>query len=329
MNDRRKIAVVGGGAWGTALATVAARNGHSVEIYAREEQTVEAINTRHENPSYLPDIALPPELHATSRIEEALDGAEMVLVVVPAQTVRALARTMKDHLTEQTPLVLCSKGIEKSTGLFVSQMMAEELPDQPLAVLSGPSFAQDLARGLPTAVTLASADAGLADRLAAILSGDTLRIYASADIVGVEAGGALKNVLALAAGAIAGRQMGPSAGAAIVTRGFVELRRLGEALGARPETLMGLSGLGDLVLTCSSPQSRNFAYGAALGRGEDLTQLKLAEGIYSASIAARLAREHGVEAPIIQTVADVLEGAVSLDDAIRALLSRPLKRETD
>ncbi len=329
MTERRRIAVIGGGAWGTALATVASRNGHDVTLYARERQTVDAINRTHENPAYLPGVGLPVELTATDNLEAAFDGAGMALIVVPAQTLRILARELKSFLPAGLPLVLCSKGIEKSTGRFASQVVAEELPDQPLAVLSGPSFAHDVARGLPTAVTLAAEDVDLSDRLAAALSGDTLRIYASSDIVGVEAGGALKNVLALAAGAIAGRHMGPSAGAAIITRGFVELRRLGEALGARTETLMGLSGLGDLVLTCSSDQSRNFAYGAALGRGEDLTTLKLAEGVHSASIAARLARQHGIEAPIIQTVADVLEGAVSLDDAIRALLSRPLKRETD
>ncbi|KAA0969678.1 NAD(P)-dependent glycerol-3-phosphate dehydrogenase [Aureimonas fodinaquatilis] len=329
MTDRQVIAIIGGGAWGTALAAVAARKGHDTRLYAREQQTVEAINKRQENRAYLPGIALPPQLKATNSLEQALDGADLTLIAVPAQTLRQLTQQIKAHLQPGVPLVLCSKGIEKGTGRFISQVVAEELPDAPVAILSGPSFAMDVARGLPTAVTLAASDVELADSLAATLSSETLRIYASSDVTGVEAGGAIKNVLALAAGTIAGRGLGASAGAAVITRGFVELRRLGEALGARTETLMGLSGLGDLVLTCSSAQSRNFAYGMAVGRGEDLTALKLAEGVHSASVAARIAREHGIDAPIIQTVAEVLEGTVSLDEAIRALLTRPLKREID
>ncbi|RYE83446.1 MAG: NAD(P)H-dependent glycerol-3-phosphate dehydrogenase, partial [Hyphomicrobiales bacterium] len=208
-----------------------------------------------------------------------------------------------------------------------SAVLARHLPAETLGVLSGPSFAADVARGLPTAVTIAATDAGLADDLARRLSTETFRGYAATDVLGVEAGGALKNILAIAAGMVAGNGLGASAGAAIVTRGFVELRRLGEALGAQPETLMGLSGLGDLVLTCSGSQSRNFAYGAALGRGDDLTGLKLAEGVHSAGIAARLAEERGIDAPIIFTVAAILSGSMTVEDAVRELLARPLKRE--
>lgn len=323
------IAVIGGGAWGTALAALQARAERPTVLYARDPQTVDAIRTTHRNEAYLPGISLPECLAATANIAEALAGADLVLLVVPAQSLDAIAPTLARHLSPGTPVVLCAKGIERSTGAFASEVLARHLPAETIGVLSGPSFAADVARGLPTAVTVAAADARLADDLAHRLSTETFRCYAATDMLGVEAGGALKNVLAIAAGAVAGRGLGASAGAAIVTRGFVELRRLGEALGARPETLMGLSGLGDLVLTCSGSQSRNFAYGEALGRGEDLGGLKLAEGVYSADIAARLAAERGIEAPIIGTVAAILAGDMSVEAAVRALLGRPLKREFD
>lgn len=324
-----RIAVVGGGAWGTALASVTARKGLPTRLYARDPETVEAVNVRHENARYLPGIALPPQLTATTSLAEASEGAEIVLMVVPAQILRTVAGDLVPLLAADVPLVLCSKGIEASTGAFGSAILEEVRPGGTVAVLSGPSFAHDVAANLPTAVTLACTDAQRAEAMAATLSSTTLRIYASDDVAGVEAGGALKNVLAIAAGAVAGRGLGASAQAAIVTRGLSELRRLGVALGARPETLMGLSGLGDLVLTCGSAQSRNFAYGMALGRGDDLSRLKLAEGVHSAGVAACLAREQGVEAPIVAAVAAILSGALSLDAAIEGLLSRPLKREED
>ncbi len=323
------VAVIGGGAWGTALASVTARKGLATTLYARDPDTVEAVNVRHENARYLPGIALPPALVATPSLAEAVDGAGIVLTVVPAQTLRSVAEELRPLLPPGVPIVLCSKGIEASTGAFGSAIVADVRPGGPVAVLSGPSFAHDVAANLPTAVTLACADAPTAETLAATLSSASLRIYASDDVAGVEAGGALKNVLAIAAGAVAGRGLGASAQAAIVTRGLSELRRLGLALGARPETLTGLSGLGDLVLTCGSTQSRNFAYGMALGRGDDLSRLKLAEGVHSAGVAARLARAQGVEAPIVEAVAAILSGALSLDAAIEGLLSRPLRREED
>lgn len=328
MADER-IAVLGGGAWGTALATLQARAGRATCLYARDAETVEAISSTAANPRYLPGVALAPSLAATTDLGEALEGASLVLLVIPAQSLAAIGPALAAHLPPGVPVVLCAKGIERGTGRFATGIVAESLPRQPLAVLSGPSFAEDVARGLPTAVTLASGDEALAADLARRLSTDSFRPYASGDVVGVEAGGALKNVLALAAGAVAGRGLGASASAAIVTRGFVELRRLGEALGARPETLMGLSGLGDLVLTCSGTQSRNFAYGMALGRGDDLAGLKLAEGVHSAGMAARLAEERGIEAPIIRAVAEILAGRLAVDEAVRDLLARPLKREFD
>ena len=322
-----RFAVLGGGAWGTALASLYARAGHEVTLYARDPRTVAAIESGRSNPRYLPDVTLPQGLAATGDPAVALAGADVVLLVVPTQTLEDFLARLGERLPSEALAVLCAKGIERETGRFPSAILCRHRPDQPLAVLSGPSFAADVARGLPTAVTIAAPDHAKADAATRLLSSETFRGYASDDVAGVEAGGALKNVLALAAGMVAGRGLGASAGAAIVTRGFVELRRLGAALGGRPETLMGLSGLGDLVLTCSSPQSRNFAYGMALGRGAPVAALRLAEGVHSAAIAARLAGERGIELPIVETVAAILAGAMDVDAAIRALLSRPLKRE--
>ncbi|WP_062017145.1 NAD(P)H-dependent glycerol-3-phosphate dehydrogenase [Aureimonas sp. AU4] len=324
-----RTAVVGAGAWGTALAILRAREGERVRLLARDGGAAESINRTRRNPRYLPDIELPETLAATTDPAEALGGARTVLLVTPAQTLREVVGSLAPHLSPGVRLVLCCKGIERATGLFASAVVAEAVPGAAIAVLSGPSFAEDVARGLPTAVTLAAEDETLADALAQELSGPTFRVYAHTDVLGVEAGGALKNVLALAAGAAAGLGLGASAGAAIVTRGFVELRRLGEALGARPETLMGLSGLGDLVLTCSGTQSRNFRYGLALGRGEPLAGLPLAEGVPSAAIARRLARERGVEAPIIEAVAAILDEGLPVREAVASLLARPLRREFD
>ncbi|MCB8837733.1 NAD(P)H-dependent glycerol-3-phosphate dehydrogenase [Aurantimonas sp. VKM B-3413] len=323
-----RFAVIGGGAWGTALGALYARAGHATTLYARDPDTAAAIAETHENPRYLPGIPLPASLAATTDPEGALAGANVVLLVVPAQSLAAAAAALSPAIPAGALTVLCAKGIERSSGRFASEIFYEAAGhERRLAVLSGPSFAGDVVRGLPTAVTIAAPDELQADAAARMLSTDSFRGYASSDMRGVEAGGALKNVLALAAGAVAGRGLGASASAAIVTRGFVELRRLGEALGGRPDTLMGLSGLGDLVLTCSGPQSRNFAYGVALGRGDDRSGLKLAEGVFSAEIAARLASEHGIDAPIIATVAALLAGRMTVDEAVQTLLARPLKRE--
>lgn len=322
-----RIAIIGAGAWGTALGALYARAGHHVTLLARDTATATAIARDRRNPRYLPKIALPESLKATTDPAEALKGAQTVLIVVPAQALGDSVAALGAHLDEAVPLVLCAKGIERETGRFMSDRVRDIRPRQAVGVLSGPSFASDVASGLPTAVTVAMPEEDAADDLARHLSTETLRCYATSDMRGVEAGGALKNVLALAAGIVAGRALGASAQAAIVTRGFVELRRLGEALGGRGETLMGLSGLGDLVLTCSSPQSRNFAYGMALGRGDDLNGLKLAEGVFTAEIAARRARDKGIEAPIVETVAAVLSRELSVDGAIQRLLARPLKRE--
>ncbi|HEY4192432.1 MAG TPA: NAD(P)H-dependent glycerol-3-phosphate dehydrogenase, partial [Mesorhizobium sp.] len=291
-----RICVLGGGAWGTALALAMLRAGHRVRLWARDEETVAAIN-RRENRHYLPGITLDPGIEAMSDMAAALAGTDCVLAVTPAQSLRAVLAAAKDHMPQSVPLVLCAKGIERETGALLSSIVGEILPDNPIAALSGPSFAADVAKGLPTAVVVAAQNERMAGELAARFSARNLRCYSSADLVGVEIGGALKNVFAIAAGAVTGAGLGASAQAAMVTRGFVELRRIGAAFGAKPETLMGLSGLGDLLLTCSTPQSRNFAYGLALGRGEELAGRPLAEGVPTAGIAARIALERGIDAP--------------------------------
>lgn len=322
-----RVAVLGGGAWGTALAALYANAGRETVLYARDPAVVTTIETERRNPAYLPDVALPESLRTTASLAEALRDTPIVLVVVPAQTLRLVAQELAGLLATDATAILCAKGIEQATGRFASQVFSEECPHVRVAVLSGPSFAADVAAGLPTAVTIAAHDGALAEEMTRQLSTQTFRGYASDDITGVEAGGALKNVLALAAGMVAGRRLGASAQAAVTTRGFVELRRLGTALGGRPETMMGLSGLGDLILTSAGTKSRNFAYGFTVGEGGDRSQLKLAEGVFSAKIAAQLATEAGVEVPIIEAVAEILDGGLDIDAAMRNLLARPLKRE--
>ncbi len=322
-----KIAVLGGGAWGTALAAMAVNSGHVSWLYARDTETVTAINRDCRNPRYLGEITLPEGIRANADAAEVVAGANVVLAVIPAQAMRAGLSGLSAIIPHAAPVVLCAKGIERETGRLMSEVVAEVLPRHRIAALSGPSFATDVARGLPTAVTVACEDAPTADHLAALLSGPAFRCYSTTDLKGVEIGGALKNVLAIAAGASIGRGYGASAQAALVTRGFAELRRIGQAMGAKPETIMGLSGLGDLMLTCSSSQSRNYSYGLALGRGEDLTNRPLAEGVATAPIAADLCRRHNISAPIIDAVGGLLDGKITIDEAVTALLKRPLKTE--
>lgn len=327
MSAPRRIAVLGAGAWGTALALTMRRAGHPVRLWARDAGHAARIAAEGRNARYLPDVALDAGLRPTGDLAAALGDAETVLAVVPAQTMRAVLGTVRPLLAAGVPVVLCAKGLERGTGQRLSTVAGEVLPDHPLAVLSGPSFAEDVARGLPTAVTVAAADAEDAGRLAAALTAPRFRCYSSADLTGVELGGALKNVFAIAAGAVAGAGLGASAQAAMVTRGFVELRRIAAAFGAAPETVMGLSGLGDLFLTCGSAQSRNFAYGMALGRGDALDGLPLAEGVATTGVAAGLARDNAIEAPIVDAVDRLLEGRLTIAAAVDELLARPLKHE--
>jgi glycerol-3-phosphate dehydrogenase (NAD(P)+) len=325
MRDNPRVSIVGGGAWGTALALVAARAGRSVMLYARDPATVAAINERHENVARLPGVKLAGPITATTDVLATVSG-DIIVLAVPAQRIRATLTAFAPHIMTGTPVVIAAKGLERGTDKRLSEVVADVAPMVEPAVLSGPSFAADVARGLPTAVTIAAADEALALDLCHALSTPAFRPYAETDIVGVEIGGAVKNVLAIAAGIVAGRRLGASASAALIARGFAELRRLAEALGAKPETLMGLSGLGDLALTCSSAQSRNFAHGLALGenRPEPAT---LAEGISTAAVARDLARHHAILMPIVEAVAAILDGDLEIDAAIESLMTRPIKRE--
>lgn len=322
------IAVIGGGAWGTALANAAASAGRDVTLWLRDASAADAMARSRENAARLPGVPLHARVAPTAD-PDRLARAEAALLVVPAQSVRPALEAIGRELPAGCPLVVCAKGIERGTGLAMTEVAAALRPRGPIAILSGPSFAADVARGLPTAVTLACRDAALGERLATALSGPTFRVYRSEDVRGVEIGGAAKNVLAIAAGIVIGRGLGESARAALVARGFAEMRRLAERQGARAETLMGLSGLGDLVLTCGSPQSRNFALGLRLGRGErdDPAAGKLAEGAFTADALVGLARASGVEMPISEAVAAVIAGTASIEAAVAALLSRPLRPE--
>ncbi|BDV34578.1 MULTISPECIES: NAD(P)H-dependent glycerol-3-phosphate dehydrogenase [Methylocystis] len=326
---RDTIAVLGAGAWGAALANVAAQGRRRVALWAHDPGHAETLARDRENRRHLPGLPLAHAVAPTSDLASIAD-ARVVLAVVPAQAMRDVARAARPYLADGAAFVICAKGIERDRRHFMSEVVAEELPQARPAVLSGPSFAADVCKGLPTAVTLAAADEALAQRLCEALSTKTFRLYRSTDIRGVEIGGAAKNVFAIAAGMAAGRRLGASAQAALIARSFAELTRLGRALGARSETLMGLSGLGDLVLTCGSAQSRNFAFGQALGQGaavQDASGGKLTEGAFTARVLIEMARKEGVEMPIAEAVDAILSLRLSVDAAIEALLMRPLKAE--
>ena len=323
--------VIGGGAWGAALAQVCARAGLEVRLWAREPEVVEDINSRHQNRLFLPGVTLDEGIEATGDIA-SLAGCDLVLAVTPAQHLRSALAAFAPHARHGVPVVLCAKGIEQGSLKLMTQVLAETIPDAAPAVLSGPSFAGEVARGLPTAVTLACPDADLGPQLLQAIAGPGFRPYLSDDMIGAEAGGAVKNVLAIACGVVEGRGLGRSAHAALITRGFAELTRLAVALGGRAETVAGLCGLGDLVLTCSSPQSRNNSVGLALGAGESLEQalagkLSVAEGVATAPVVKALAATLGVETPICSAVAAILAGKIGIDTAIEGLLARPLKSE--
>jgi len=321
----QSVAVIGAGAWGTALAMVAARAGRSVTLWARNAEHAARIASTRDNPR-LPGVRIAPEIVVTSDLAEA-SHAEMLLIATPAQHLRGTVNLLASHLAKPVPVVACAKGIEHGTHKFMTDVIAEAAPHAQPAILSGPSFADDVARGLPTAVTLAAKDEALASRLVQALGSPTFRPYHSTDIRGVEIGGAAKNVLAIAAGIVVGRKLGASAHAALTTRGFSELARLGRACGARAETLSGLSGLGDLLLSCSTAQSRNFALGIALGRGEAAPAGKLAEGAFTAPVLVELAAAANVDMPVSQAVAAILDNRLTIDAAIEGLLTRPFKAE--
>ena len=327
----QKAGVIGGGAWGTALAQVCARAGLQTTLWAREADVVASINADHENTSFLAGVDLDPSILATGDFAD-LAGSDLVLAVTPAQHLRSTLTAFAPHAAKGLRILLCAKGVEQGSLKLMTQVLAETIPQATPAVLSGPSFARDVAKGLPTAVTLACADPGCAEDLAELIATPTFRPYFATDMIGAEAGGAIKNVLAIACGIVEGRGLGRSAHAALITRGFSELTRLAVALGGEAETVAGLCGLGDLVLTCSSPQSRNMSVGLAIGRGQTLGEalegkLSIAEGVASAPAVCQLARSLGVEVPICEATAAILAGEVGVDEAIRSLLSRPLREE--
>ena len=326
-----RVGVIGAGAWGTALAMTAARAGHEVTLWAREPELVEAMETLRENVVYLPGHRLPDAVRPTGEPDEMADR-EMVLLAAPAQATRAVMKVFSPHLKAATPLVLCAKGIERKSGRFLSEVVAEMAPRLRPFVLSGPSFAADVAAGLPAAVTLAGSRIEEARDIARALSHKAFRLYSSDDPLGAQIGGAMKNVLAIACGIVEGRKMGDSARAALVTRAFAELARFGRTLGAKPETLTGLSGLGDLMLTATSPQSRNYSLGLELGRGRTLDEVMgerkaVTEGVHTAEIAVKIADEKGIDMPICRSVKAIVTGESTADEEIARLLQRPLRDE--
>jgi glycerol-3-phosphate dehydrogenase (NAD(P)+) len=321
------IAVIGAGAWGTALALTCARAGRSVTLWEHDAANAENLSKKRES-LFLPGVRLDESIAVAAELADAA-AKQAILLVVPAQAARSAAKALAPLLAARTPVIVCAKGIERGTKKFMTEVIAECAPNAVPAILSGPSFAADVARGMPTAVTLAARDGKLAAELARAIGSASFRPYHSDDVRGVEIGGAAKNVLAIAAGIVAGRGLGASAAAALTTRGFAELTRFGKAYGAKAETMMGLSGLGDLLLTCSSPQSRNFSFGVALGRGQRPSAIHggLAEGVFTAPVLLEMARDRDVEMPISTAVAAVLSERMSVDAAIESLLTRPLRAE--
>jgi len=329
----QRIAVIGAGAWGTALASVARRAGRDVILHAHEAETADAINADHENKVFLPGVALDPAIRATADLSEALDGADAILMVTPAQFLRATLAASANARGNDAPIVICAKGFELDTGKLMNEVAEEAAPGARLAVLSGPTFAAEVARGLPTAVTLACADADTAASLADAIGTATFRPYTATDVVGAEVGGAVKNVIAIACGVVDGRGLGQNARAAVIARGLAEIARLAAALGADPRTLMGLSGIGDLTLTCTSVASRNYALGAALGAGESFAdQMKdrtsIAEGATTAPAVLTRAQALGVEMPICRAVNAILHDGADIGETIAGVLARPLRPES-
>lgn len=332
MTTFQKIGIIGGGAWGTALGQALIRAGRDVTLWARETDVVAAINARHENTLFLPGVALSPRIKATARLED-LAACDARLLVVPTQYLRSICKQLAPITAEKpVPSMIASKGIEQKTLVLPSAIVAAEWPRCPLAVLSGPTFAIEVAKDQPTAMTLACTDAKLGSSLAQAISSRAFRPYLSNDVIGAELGGAIKNVLAIACGIATGCGMGENARAALITRGLAEMLRLAVAMGAQKETLMGLSGLGDLILTCSSTQSRNMSLGVALGEGAKLADIlaartSVAEGVTTASAALALAEKHNVEMPIVEAVDAILNHSASVEASINHLLARPLKDE--
>ena len=325
----QRITVLGAGAWGTALAHVSLRAGRAVTLWEFDTGLAASLKATRTS-KFLPKHRIDDAIVITSDLAQAAK-ADAILLVVPAQALRSVAKSLQPVLASNVPVIACAKGIEQGTRKFMTEILVECTPAAIPAILSGPSFASDVARGMPTAVTLATKDDNLAVALAEALGSRSFRPYQSTDVRGVEIGGAAKNVLAIAAGVVTGRGLGESAAAAITTRGFAELMRFGKAHGAKPETMTGLSGLGDLILTCSSPQSRNFMFGVNLGKGHAAQEIQkttgLAEGAYTAEVLAEMAQAQGVDMPIANAIAAVVGGRLNVEQAIESLLNRPVGAE--
>jgi glycerol-3-phosphate dehydrogenase (NAD(P)+) len=332
MTEYRSVGIIGAGAWGTALAVAARRAGREVALWAYERETVEEINHGHSNHIYLPGVSLEPGIRATAKTAD-VGAADLILIVVPSQFFRSVAGEFRKHIGAK-PVIICTKGFEEDTGKMMADIVAEALPEAMPGVLAGPSFAGEIARGLPAALTLATRSEEVGQAVATALGSRALRLYWTSDLLGAQLGGAVKNVVAIACGIVTGRALGSNAQAGVMTRGFAELMRFGTAMGARPETLTGLSGLGDLILTCSSDQSRNMSLGKALGEGRALGDIlgarkSVSEGAHSAAAAVARGRELGVELPICEAVRAILAGETPVDEAITALLSRPFRCEAE
>ncbi|MBV8121222.1 MAG: NAD(P)-dependent glycerol-3-phosphate dehydrogenase [Alphaproteobacteria bacterium] len=328
----KRLAIIGAGAWGTALAVVAERAGTTATLWARDPDVVDAINQRHENPRYLPGVTLDRAITATAHLGRAFETSDAALLAVPAQSLRAVLERLRDRIPDGLPVLHCAKGIEIRSLAMMSQIGLQVLPGSPFAVLSGPSFSAEVARDLPSAVVIASDDVSLAERFTSALGSARFRPYLSRDCVGVEIGGAVKNVLAIACGIVVGRGLGDNARAALITRGLAEMVRFGVAQGAEAETFRGLSGLGDMVLSCTAGQSRNYSLGLALGRGQSVDaalaiRRVLVEGMATASAVVELADRSGVEMPICTAVDAILHRGASIDATTNRLLRRPYRSE--
>jgi glycerol-3-phosphate dehydrogenase (NAD(P)+) len=324
------IGIIGGGAWGTALAQVLAKGGRDVTLWARELEVVSSINSSHENSAFLPGVKLDAKLKATATLEDII-AKDVLLLVTPTQYIRSTLQQIKDKIGSK-PLVICSKGVELGTGLLPSQVIEEIAPNAQISILTGPTFAAEAAKGLPFAVTIAAKNIKAAEELQKSLGTKTFRLYASDDIIGAQLGAAIKNVIAIACGIVHGKKLGENARAALISRGLAEIGTLCEAMGGERETLMGLCGLGDLTLTCSSMQSRNFSLGAALGEGKSADEIlgarkSVTEGVFTAKSATELAKKHNIQMPITQAVDAVLNHGLSVDQAVQSLMSRPSAQE--
>jgi glycerol-3-phosphate dehydrogenase (NAD(P)+) len=327
-----KIGVIGAGAWGTALSQALAATGRDVTIWAREEEVVHAINAQHENTMYLQGVPLHDGLKATSSLQDAC-AADVILIMTPAQHVRSTLEAIKPQLEKGKPFIICSKGVETETGYLMSEVAEEVIPAGKVGILTGPTFASEIARGLPCAVTIAMHDKELGQHVIEALGSRTLRTYLTNDVIGTQVGGAVKNVIAIACGVIAGKKMGESARCALITRGLTEIGRLAKAMGAQKETLMGMCGVGDLMLTASSMQSRNFSLGFALGEGKTLEEIlgdriAVTEGVHTAKALQVMAKNNAVDMPISRAVYQLLHEGLSIDEIIEKTLNRPLRRES-